>query len=63
MFYAARNPPPLCVAVPYLKDAASVCLDFYDLDIVNRTFTGCVDFEARILYVLQEKVNYWMLKF
>ena len=54
----ARNPPPLCAAVPYLKDAASVCLDFYDLDIANHTFSGCVDLEARLYFVLKEKVRY-----
>ncbi|CAH1797251.1 unnamed protein product [Owenia fusiformis] len=45
---SARNPPPVCIGVPYLEKYASVCLDFYNLDISKTAFSGCIKVEARL---------------
>ena len=36
----ARNPPPICADVPKLKQLASLCLEFKDLDITDKQFSG-----------------------
>ncbi|KAL4217137.1 hypothetical protein ACF0H5_023591 [Mactra antiquata] len=45
---SARNPPPLCVGVPYLEKLASICAKFEDLSISNKTLSGCVFVLARL---------------
>ncbi len=55
--FAARNPPPICVGVPHLEKEASVCLDFYDLDISKKTFSGCVKAEAVLFHVVKEEIK------
>jgi len=46
---SARNPPPLCLKVPYLKHMLSVCLRFYNLDI-SKSFSGCMKFVIEVLH-------------
>jgi len=48
---SARNPPPICFGVPYLKEYASLCVKFYDLDVSERSFNGCVKLEAELYHV------------
>ena len=36
----ARNPPPICAAIPFLKDYVSLCVRFSDLTIADTTFSG-----------------------
>ncbi|XP_071103445.1 uncharacterized protein [Haliotis cracherodii] len=54
---SARNPPPICVAVPYLKKYASICIKFYNLDIQQRTFSGCVRVLAQLATVIVESFD------
>jgi len=49
--YPARNPPPLCFAIPYLEKEASLCLDLYNLDVSRDVFSGCAKVEAELLDV------------
>ena len=56
-YYSARNPPPICVDVPHLEKYASICIDFYNLDISKKKFSGCVALEARLYHILKEKVE------
>ena len=51
---AAKNPPPICAAVPYLKKYASVCIKFYNLTKLNHSFYGCIEIQARLIAVLVE---------
>lgn len=53
---SVRNPPPLCVALPYLKNEASICIRFRNLTIINKQLRGCVNLEARILHKLIESI-------
>jgi hypothetical protein len=48
---SARNPPPVCFGVPYLKEYASLCVRFYDLDVSQQSFYGCVKLEAELYHV------------
>jgi len=48
---SARSPPPVCFGVPYLKDYASLCVKFYDLNVDERSFSGCVMLEAELYHV------------
>ncbi|KAH9489921.1 hypothetical protein Btru_036633 [Bulinus truncatus] len=45
---SVKNPPPICAAIPYVHNLASLCLRFYNLDFVNKQFTGCADLEAEL---------------
>lgn len=54
---SARNPPPLCIDIPYLKKYASLCLEFKDLDVSNKTFSGCVFVTFRLILVKIETVK------
>jgi len=54
---SAKNPPPICIAIPYLKEEASVCVDFYNLDVTDKLFSGCVRFEAKFLHIIVSKVE------
>ncbi|XP_046555993.1 uncharacterized protein LOC124265249 isoform X2 [Haliotis rubra] len=51
---SARNPPPICVGLPYLKKEASLCVKFYNLSIQQHTFSGCVDVVAKLVSVVVE---------
>lgn len=54
---SAQNPPPICVDVPYLKEYASICLHFYNLTYSNNSLSGCLELEARLIYVIKETVQ------
>jgi len=54
---SAKNPPPICVGVPHLEKAASICIDLHDLDVLNKVFKGCIALEARLYHVYVEKVE------
>lgn len=53
----ARNPPPLCAAIPGLKDLASICLQFYNLNVNSTSFSGCMRVVAKLKYVTVDKIN------
>ena len=55
LFFSAKNPPPICVGVPYLKKYASVCLRFYNLTIKTYKFSGCIEIEAILFRILVER--------
>ncbi|KAL3855138.1 hypothetical protein ACJMK2_014364 [Sinanodonta woodiana] len=48
---SARNPPPICFDVPYLKKLASLCVHFYNLSLSDTSLSGCVKIEARLEYI------------
>lgn len=54
--FSVRNPPPLCIALPYLKNEASICIRFMNLTLENKRLHGCVNLEARILHKLIESI-------
>ena len=53
----AKNPPPICFGVPYLKEALSLCLKFHDLDVKDNSLSGCVDLIAELGDVKLVKVK------
>ncbi|XP_013389938.1 uncharacterized protein LOC106158476 [Lingula anatina] len=48
---SAKNPPPLCFAIPHLKDFASLCIKFYNLSVSSSKLSGCVKIQARLYHV------------
>lgn len=42
-----KNPPPLCVAVPYLE-IAKVCIKFENVTITNSSVSACIYIEAAL---------------
>jgi len=54
---SAKNPPPICFGIPHLEKAASLCVDFYNMDYANETFAGCIKVEARLYHVLVDDID------
>lgn len=54
---SAKNPPPICVAVPYLEQELSLCVDLYNLDVNDTYVSGCVKLEAHVLHVTVMKLD------
>lgn len=48
---SARNPPPICFAVPYLEEFASLCLEFYDLQFKEKELDGCAKIIGKLAHV------------
>lgn len=53
----AKNPPPICIAVPYLKKELSLCVDLHDLDVGDDYISGCVRVEAHLLHIIVKKLE------
>ena len=52
LFWTARNPPPVCLGVPYVKELADVCVRLYDINATTSFLHACVKVEARMKTVL-----------
>ena len=37
---SAKSPPPLCIGIPHFYKDASICLNFYDMNISTTSFSG-----------------------
>uniref|UniRef100_A0A1I7X970 DUF4773 domain-containing protein n=1 Tax=Heterorhabditis bacteriophora TaxID=37862 RepID=A0A1I7X970_HETBA len=48
---SARNPPPICFAIPGWHDVIGVCMAFTKLDISKKILSGCIDIEAEVLHL------------
>ncbi|RCN30569.1 hypothetical protein ANCCAN_23658 [Ancylostoma caninum] len=50
---SVRNPPPICLSVPYVHDIAGICVAFKDLDISKekRTLSGCIELEVEVIHM------------
>ncbi|KAK5980269.1 DUF4773 domain-containing protein [Trichostrongylus colubriformis] len=53
MQISLRNPPPICLAIPFAHDLVDLCVAFKDLDIsrTNRTLSGCVELEGELIHM------------
>ncbi len=54
---SARNPPEICMDVPYLKQAASVCIKFYDMVYSMSSLSGCVEVVAKLASIKLNKIK------
>ncbi|XP_052235667.1 uncharacterized protein LOC127847654 [Dreissena polymorpha] len=54
---SARNPPPLCVDVPYLKEYASLCIRLSQITVTPRSFSACASIEAEVFKIKVEEIN------
>ena len=48
-----RNPPPICIGIPYLKRYAKLCLDLYNITWKKRV-GGCAKIGVKILFVIRK---------
>ncbi|CAJ0609904.1 unnamed protein product [Cylicocyclus nassatus] len=48
-----RNPPPICMSVPFAEDIAGICVALTDLDLSKekRTLSGCVELEVEVVHL------------
>lgn len=53
----AKNPPPICVAVPFLKKELSLCVDLYNIDVTKQYVSGCIKLEAHVLHFTVETLH------
>ncbi|KAK6961043.1 hypothetical protein BgiMline_033715, partial [Biomphalaria glabrata] len=54
---SVKNPPPICAAIPYVHNLASLCLRFYNLDYVDQHFSGCASIEAELEGVVVKTIE------
>ncbi|GFS23787.1 hypothetical protein ElyMa_005141500 [Elysia marginata] len=54
---SVSNPPPFCMAVPYLHQLASVCAEFRDLKFQDRQFSGCSSLIVKLAGVTVENFD------
>ncbi|GLH02336.1 Uncharacterized protein GBIM_08383, partial [Gryllus bimaculatus] len=52
---SVRNPPPVCLGVPYVKEWAEACVRFYDIDATRSHLHACAEVEARMKHFLIAK--------
>ncbi|XP_063227907.1 uncharacterized protein LOC134533974 [Bacillus rossius redtenbacheri] len=54
---SVRNPPPVCIGMPFVKEFAELCARLYDVDAKPTKLHACVGVEARLRHVLIAKYN------
>ncbi|KAJ9587214.1 hypothetical protein L9F63_019263 [Diploptera punctata] len=52
---SARNPPPVCLGLPYVKQLADLCVRLYDINATANYLHVCVRVEARMKKILVAK--------
>ncbi|GBN19407.1 hypothetical protein AVEN_193884-1 [Araneus ventricosus] len=45
---SVKNPPPLCIMIPFLKDYGHICLEFYNVDFSSSHYAACVKIDVAI---------------
>ncbi|GFW93359.1 DUF4773 domain-containing protein [Trichonephila clavipes] len=48
---SARNPPPVCLPIPFLKKYVHLCLTVYNLSISGSNFGACAKLDLLIWYL------------
>lgn len=46
-----RNPPPVCMGAPFVKELAEVCVRIYDIQASAAHLHACVEAEARLKHI------------
>lgn len=54
---SVKNPPPICAAIPYIHNLASLCVRFYNLDYKEKQFSGCAALEAELEGIVVKKIE------
>ncbi|XP_067001194.2 uncharacterized protein [Anabrus simplex] len=52
---SVRNPPPVCLGVPYVKEWAEACVHLHDIDATTSHLHACVAVEARMKRIVIAK--------
>ena len=48
-----RDPPPVCIGIPYVKKYAEICLDLYNITW-RKHVGGCIKIQIRLLYIIRK---------
>lgn len=54
---SVRNPPPVCLGVPYVKEYADACFRLYDIDATRSHLHACAQVEVRMKHILIAKYD------
>lgn len=46
-----RNPPPVCMGAPFVKELAEVCVRIYDIQASKAHLHACVEVEAHLKHI------------
>ncbi|KAK3919099.1 Protein ITPRID1 [Frankliniella fusca] len=49
--YEVRNPPPICMGAPFVKELAEVCVRIYDIQASSAHLHACVEVEAQMKHI------------
>nr|CAD7446236.1 unnamed protein product [Timema bartmani] len=52
---SVKNPPPICVGMPFVEEFAELCVRLYNIDTSKRKFYSCLRVEARMKRILVAK--------
>jgi len=55
--------PDVCFGVPWLKELASLCIQFYNMDYTKTKVSGCVELEAKLLGFTIAKIQFGCFSF
>jgi len=50
---SVRNPPPICIGIPYLKKYAKLCLDLYNITW-KKHIGGCAKIGVKVVFVIKK---------
>ncbi|XP_055945522.1 uncharacterized protein LOC129976137 isoform X2 [Argiope bruennichi] len=45
---SVKNPPPLCIMIPFLKKYGHICLEFYNVDFSSTHYAACAKIDVAI---------------
>lgn len=46
-----RNPPPICMGAPFVKELAEICVRIYDIKASSAHLHACVEMEAQMKHI------------
>lgn len=52
-----RNPPAICLNVPYLKKVGKLCVQLYNMNVGKNGLSGCARISLKVAFVKVVKVN------
>ncbi|XP_023706531.1 uncharacterized protein LOC111863934 [Cryptotermes secundus] len=55
---SARNPPPLCIGLPYVKEFTKACVRIYDINVTTTFLHACIRVEAWMEVILIAKYEF-----
>lgn len=54
---SVRNPPAICLNVPYLKKVGKLCVQLYNMDVGKSGLSGCARISLKVAFLKVIKVE------